>query len=57
MDRRTALAGLAATITLPALTLPARASTPDLRFRDLYSRGTQLSDYAASLEEIGRAHV
>lgn len=49
MDRRTALAGLAA-LTLPALTLPARAATPDLRFRDLYSRGTELTDYAAALE-------
>lgn len=50
MDRRTALAGLAATLALPALAVPARAATPDLRFRDLYSRGTRLSDYAASLE-------
>lgn len=52
MDRRTALAGLAATIALPGLSLPARASTPDLRFRDLYERGTNLSDYAASLEGL-----
>lgn len=47
MDRRTALAGIAATLALPAL--PARARTPDLRFRDLYTRGTTLSDYASAL--------
>lgn len=49
MDRRTVLAGLAASA---ALTIPARAATPDLRFRDLYSRGTELSDYAAGLEGL-----
>lgn len=50
MDRRTVLAGMTATIALPTLITPARAATPDLRFRDLYARGTNLSDYAASLE-------
>lgn len=45
MDRRLFLAGLAAA----AAATPALAAAPALRFRDLYSRGTQLTDRAAAL--------
>lgn len=48
MRRRDLLLGLASAITLPAI--PALASTPTLKFRDLYSRGTMLSDRAKGLE-------
>ncbi|MGB6116867.1 MAG: hypothetical protein WBF87_01480 [Mesorhizobium sp.] len=49
MDRRDLLLGLAASaVALPAV--PALASTPTLKFRDLYSRGTMLTDLAKSLE-------
>lgn len=53
MDRRSFL-GLAATGTLigaAGLTVPASAATlPDLRFRDMYSRGKDLSDQALGLQ-------
>ena len=48
MLRRSFLAGLAATGALPPL--GAHADTPSLKFRDLYSRGRDLSDMAAGLQ-------
>lgn len=48
MQRRTFLAGLAVAGALAPL--PARADLPTLKFRDLYSRGRELSDLSAGLE-------
>ena len=50
MDRRRFLGALAgSTLALPALATAARADLPALRFRDLYRRGTELTDYATGL--------
>ena len=49
MQRRHFVAGLAAAGTLLA-TKPAFADLPPLRFRDMYSRGKDLSDQAIALE-------
>lgn len=49
MDRRQFLATLAAAPLLTQIT-PALASTPSLRFRDMYSRGKDLSEAALALQ-------
>lgn len=49
MDRRKFLGALAAAPLL-ATTTPAFANTPSLRFRDMYSRGKDLSDAALALQ-------
>lgn len=48
MLRRTFLSGLAATGALAPLA--ARADLPSLKFRDMYARGRDLSEFAASLQ-------
>lgn len=48
MDRRLFLGGLAAAPF--ALAAPAFAEVPSLRFRDMYSRGKDLSEQALALE-------
>ena len=51
MLRRDLLSGLAAIAVAPvAMPIQARASAPTLKFRELYSRGTDLTDKARSLE-------
>jgi hypothetical protein len=53
MDRRSFLSGLAlagTTPLLPGLVQPAFADLPSIRFRDLYSRGRELTPEAAALE-------
>jgi len=50
MDRRTFVAAFAAGLALPALVRPALADTPSLRFRDLYSRGMELTPQTAALD-------
>ncbi len=49
MQRRHFVAGLAAAGTLLP-TLPAFADLPSLRFRDMYSRGKELSDLSIALQ-------
>lgn len=49
MDRRRFLGGLA-TVPLLASIAPAFANTPSLRFRDMYSRGKDLSEQALALQ-------
>lgn len=49
MDRRHFL-GLGATAALAGLASPAFANMPSLRFRDMYSRGKDLSDAALALQ-------
>lgn len=49
MDRRKFLGTLAA-VPLFAQITPALANTPSLRFRDMYSRGKDLSDAALALQ-------
>jgi len=49
MDRRTFLGTLAA-VPLFAQITPAFANTPSLRFRDIYSRGKDLSEAALALQ-------
>ncbi len=50
MHRRDLLLALASTIVLPAT--PSLASTPSLKFRDLYVRGRELSESAMALEGV-----
>jgi hypothetical protein len=53
MDRRTFVRGMAATgaaLGAASFAAPAFADTPSLRFRDMYSRGKQLTEAAAALQ-------
>ncbi|SEQ59944.1 hypothetical protein SAMN05428969_3639 [Devosia sp. YR412] len=51
MDRRQFLGALAAAPLLTQIT-PAFADTPSLRFRDMYSRGKDLSEAALVLQGL-----
>lgn len=53
MDRRNFVASFAiagAALSFAGATTPARAAIPDLRFRDMYSRGKELSPEAVALQ-------
>ena len=52
MDRRRFVSAAIATLALPALVRPAFAETPSLRFRDLYSRGMELTPETAALDGV-----
>lgn len=50
MDRRRFVSTAVAGLVMPALVRPAFAEAPSLRFRDLYSRGMELTPETAALD-------
>lgn len=52
IHRRTAMSLMAAAAATPLVARPGLASTPALKFRELYVRGTDLTEKAKSLEGL-----